>query len=130
MASVHAFNLWPTRLGIRPARPSRHRAGIISPADPQQAVEEVDCLPGAWTLVRPAPVPGGQAALAGDPLHDPVWAMAEAGVPVGFHSDSDGYLQIRGMVGRQLDIEGFAAQTRRDQGTHGRPCDPRHHGTR
>ena len=72
MATVHAFNLWLDEdWGFD--RPD-HRivsAPIISLADPDKAVEEVEFVlaRGAkMVLVRPAPVPGrGQAAVAGRP---------------------------------------------------------------
>jgi predicted TIM-barrel fold metal-dependent hydrolase len=60
-------------------------------------------------LVRPAPVPGAlKPRSLGDPLHDPVWAaLAEAGVPVGFHLSDSGYLQIAAMWGGRSTFEGF-----------------------
>ena len=121
MASVHAFNLWLDEdWGFD--RPD-HRviaAPIISLADPQQAVEEVDFVLARGArivLVRPAPVPGVvKPRSLGDPLHDPVWArLAEAGVPVGFHLSDSGYLQIRGWWGGNSTFEGFGARDPLDQ---------------
>src|SRR6202040_2291841 len=113
MATVHAFNLWLDEdWGFD--RPD-HRivaAPIVSWADPDVAVEEVEFVleRGAkMVLVRPAPVPGVvKPRSLGDPLHDPVWAaLAEAGVPVGFHLSDSGYLQIAGMWGGRSTFEGF-----------------------
>ncbi|MGB8388066.1 amidohydrolase family protein, partial [Mycobacterium sp.] len=100
IASVHAFNLWLDE-DWEFDRPD-HRilsAPIISLADPQAAVDEVDFVLSRGAkivLVRPAPVPGPvKPRSLGDPLHDPVWArLAEAGVPVGFHLSDSGYLAI------------------------------------
>ncbi|MFZ0902824.1 MAG: amidohydrolase family protein, partial [Mycobacterium sp.] len=113
MASLHAFNLWLDEdWGFD--RPD-HRiiaAPIISLADPDKALEEVEFVMGRGAkliLVRPAPVPGVvKPRSLGDPLHDPVWAaLAEAGVPVGFHLSDSGYLQIAGMWGGRSTFEGF-----------------------
>jgi predicted TIM-barrel fold metal-dependent hydrolase len=113
MASVHAFNLWLDEdWGFD--RPD-HRivsAPIISLADPDKAIEEVEFVltRGAkMVLVRPAPVPGVLAPRSlGDPLHDPVWArLAEAGVPVGFHLSDSGYLAIAALWGGKAKFEGF-----------------------
>ena len=121
MASVHAFNLWLDEdWGFD--RPD-HRviaAPIISLADPQKAVEEVDFVLARGArivLVRPAPVPGVvKPRSLGDPAHDPVWArLAEAGVPVGFHLSDSGYLQISGWWGGNSTFEGFGARDPLDQ---------------
>ncbi len=113
MASVHAFNLWLDEdWGFD--RPD-HRivaAPIISLADPGKALDEVEFVLARGAkliLVRPAPVPGAlKPRSLGDPLHDPVWAaLAEAGVPVGFHLSDSGYLQIAGMWGGRATFEGF-----------------------
>src|SRR6201995_3703612 len=121
MASVHAFNLWLDEdWGFD--RPD-HRiiaAPIISLADPEKAVEEVDFVlaRGAkLVLVRPAPVPGlVKPRSLGDPGHDPVWArLAEAGVPVGFHLSDSGYLGIAAMWGGKSTFEGFGAKDPLDQ---------------
>ena len=121
MASVHAFNLWLDEdWGFD--RPD-HRiisAPIISLADPDKAVEEVEFVlaRGAkMVLVRPAPVPGVvKPRSLGDPLHDPVWArLAEAGVPVGFHLSDSGYLAIAALWGGKATFEGFGKKDPLDQ---------------
>ncbi len=121
MASVHAFNLWLDEdWGFD--RPD-HRiisAPIISLADPDKAVEEVEFVlaRGAkMVLVRPAPVPGVvKPRSLGDPLHDPVWArLAEAGVPVGFHLSDSGYLAIAALWGGKAKFEGFGKKDPLDQ---------------
>jgi predicted TIM-barrel fold metal-dependent hydrolase len=121
MASVHAFNLWLDEdWGFD--RPD-HRiiaAPIISLADPDKAVEEVDFVlaRGAkLVLVRPAPVPGVvKPRSLGDPVHDPVWAaLAEAKVPVGFHLSDSGYMHIAAMWGGESTFEGFGAKDPLDQ---------------
>jgi predicted TIM-barrel fold metal-dependent hydrolase len=113
MASLHAFNLWldedwgfdrPDHLILT--------APMISLADPQQAVEEVDAVldRGARVVhVRPAPVPGvPKARSLGHPDHDPVWArLAEASIPVAFHLGDSGYLQIAGMWGGKDKFQPF-----------------------
>src|ERR1700726_2856936 len=113
MASVHAFNLWLDEdWGFD--RPD-HRiiaAPIISLADPEKAVEEVEFVLARGAkliLVRPAPVPGVvKPRSLGDPSHDPVWArLAEAGVPVGFHLSDSGYVQVAGVGGGRSSFEGF-----------------------
>ena len=121
MASVHAFNLWLDEdWGFD--RPD-HRiisAPIISLADPDKAVEEVEFVLGRgakMVLVRPAPVPGVvKPRSLGDPLHDPVWArLAEAGVPVGFHLSDSGYLAIAALWGGKGTFEGFGKKDPLDQ---------------
>ncbi len=121
MASMHAFNLWLDEdWGYD--RPD-HRiiaAPIISLADPEKAVEEVEFVlaRGAeLVLVRPAPVPGVvKPRSLGDHLHDPVWArLAEAGVPVGFHLSDSGYLAIAALWGGKSTFEGFGAKDPLDQ---------------
>ncbi|MBV8966459.1 MAG: amidohydrolase family protein, partial [Mycobacteriaceae bacterium] len=121
MASVHAFNLWLDEdWGFD--RPD-HRiiaAPIISLADPQKAVDEVEfvCARGAkLVLVRPAPVPGAvKPRSLGDSVHDPVWAtLAEAAVPVGFHLSDSGYLQVAAMWGGKATFEAFGGSNPLDQ---------------
>ena len=121
MASLHAFNLWLDEdWGFD--RPD-HRiiaAPIISLADPEKAVEEVEFVLGRgakMVLVRPAPVPGvTKPRSLGDPLHDPVWArLAEAGVPVGFHLSDSGYMAIAAMWGGKNTFEGFGKKDPLDQ---------------
>jgi predicted TIM-barrel fold metal-dependent hydrolase len=115
MASLHAFNLWLDEdWGFD--RPD-HRivtAPMISLADPQKAVEEVDFVldRGARLVhVRPAPVPGiPKNRSLGHRSHDPVWArLAEANVPVAFHLGDSGYLKIAAMWGGKETFEAFAA---------------------
>ena len=121
MASVHAFNHWLDEdWGFD--RPD-HRiisAPIISLADPEKAVEEVEFVLGRGAklvLVRPAPVPGVvKPRSLGDPVHDPVWArLAEAGVPVGFHLSDSGYLAIAALWGGKATFEGFGEKDPLDQ---------------
>jgi predicted TIM-barrel fold metal-dependent hydrolase len=118
---VRAFNLWLDEAwGFD--RPD-HRiisAPIISLADPDKAVEEVEFVLGRGAklvLVRPAPVPGVvKPRSLGDPLHDPVWArLAEAGVPVGFHLSDSGYLAIAALWGGKSTFEGFGKKDPLDQ---------------
>ncbi|HYB36553.1 MAG TPA: amidohydrolase family protein [Mycobacterium sp.] len=115
MASLHAFNLWLDEdWGFD--RPD-HRivtAPMISLADPEKAVEEVDFVldRGARLVhVRPAPVPGiPKNRSLGHRSHDPVWArLAEANVPVAFHLGDSGYLKIAAMWGGKETFEAFAA---------------------
>ncbi len=121
MASMHAFNLWLDEdWGFD--RPD-HRiiaAPIISLADPEKAVDEVEFVLARGAkliLVRPAPVPGVvKPRSLGDPLHDPVWArLADAGVPVGFHLSDSGYLAIAALWGGKSTFEGFGAKDPLDQ---------------
>jgi predicted TIM-barrel fold metal-dependent hydrolase len=121
MASMHAFNLWLDEdWGFD--RPD-HRiiaAPIISLADPEKAVDEVEFVLARGAkliLVRPAPVPGVlKPRSLGDPLHDPVWArLADAGVPVGFHLSDSGYLAIASLWGGKSTFEGFGAKDPLDQ---------------
>src|SRR6516165_10793958 len=121
IASVHAFNLWLDEdWGFD--RPD-HRiiaAPIISLADPAKALDELEFVLARGAkliLVRPAPVPGVvKPRSLGDPSHDPVWAaLAEAGVPVGFHLSDSGYLQIAGMWGGKSTFEAFGGSNPLDQ---------------
>ena len=121
MASVRAFNLWLDEdWGFD--RPD-HRiiaAPIISLADPQKAIDEVEFVlarDAKLVLVRPAPVPGAvKPRSLGDPLHDPVWArLAEAGIPVGFHLSDSGYLQVAAMWGGRSAFEAFGGSNPLDQ---------------
>ena len=123
MVSVHAFNLY--RLldedwGFDRPDGRIVAAPIISLADPDKAVEEVDFLLGRgarMVLVRPAPVPGAvKPRSLGDPLHDPVRArLAEAGVPVGFHLSDSGYGAIAALWGGKATFEGFGKKDPLDQ---------------
>jgi predicted TIM-barrel fold metal-dependent hydrolase len=115
MASLHAFNLWLDEdWGFDRDDHRIMTAPMISLADPQKAVTEVDFAldRGARLVhVRPAPVPGvPKNRSLGHPSHDPVWArLAEANVPVAFHLGDSGYLKIAGMWGGKDTFEAFAA---------------------
>ena len=114
MASLHAFNLWLDEdWGFdRPDHRDYRRADHFASRSRQGSSKRWSSCWGAarsLILVRPAPVPGVvKPRSLGDPLHDPVWAaLAEAGVPVGFHLSDSGYLQIAGMWGGRSTFEGF-----------------------
>ncbi|MBN3507290.1 amidohydrolase family protein [Mycolicibacterium nivoides] len=113
MASVHAFNLWLDEdWGFDRPDGRFVSAPIISLADPEKAVEEVEFVlsRGAKLVcVRPAPVPGAvRPRSLGDPLHDPVWArLAEAGVPVVFHLSDSGYMAVPALWGGSGVFKGF-----------------------
>ena len=113
MAAVHAFNLWLDEdWGFNRPDGRIVSAPIISLADPDKAVEEVEFVlsRGARIVcVRPAPVPGlVRPRSLGDPLHDPVWArLAEAGVPVVFHLSYSGYMAIPALWGGSGVFRGF-----------------------
>jgi predicted TIM-barrel fold metal-dependent hydrolase len=115
MASLHAFNLWLDEdWGFDRDDHRVISAPMISLADPQQAVEEIDFVLGRGARlvhVRPAPVPGvPKNRSLGHRSHDPVWArLAEANVPVAFHLGDSGYLKIAGMWGGKDTFEPFAA---------------------
>jgi predicted TIM-barrel fold metal-dependent hydrolase len=87
-------------------------APYISLLDPDLAVAEVEwCLAnGARCLVmRSGPVmaPTGGRSPA-DPLHDPFWArVAEAGIPVAFHSGESGYHRYAADWGESAEMEAF-----------------------
>jgi predicted TIM-barrel fold metal-dependent hydrolase len=97
MASLSAFNRW---LEEDWGFDHEHRiiaAPMVSLADPDAAVAEVDSLLARGARIvhmRPAPVPGpnGTSRSFGDKLHDPVWArLADASIPVAFHLGDSGY---------------------------------------
>jgi predicted TIM-barrel fold metal-dependent hydrolase len=102
VASLHAFNRWLeddwgySHLDRILAVP------MISLADPQAAIVEVDRVLGLGARaihVRPAPVPtgGAKGRALGDPAHDPVWArLTEADVPVALHLGDSGYNAMLG----------------------------------
>jgi short chain dehydrogenase/Amidohydrolase len=121
MATVHAFNLWLDEdWGFNRPDGQIVSAPIISLADPERAIEEVEFVleRGAkMVLVRPAPVPGVvKPRSLGDPLHDPVWArLAEGGIPVGFHLSDSGYLAIAALWGGKATFEGFGKKDPLDQ---------------
>jgi predicted TIM-barrel fold metal-dependent hydrolase len=96
-ASLDAFNRWLEEDWGFAYQNRIFAAPMISLADPDAAVKEIDLLlyRGARVVhVRPAPVPtgGDRGRSLGDRLHDPVWArLAEASVPVAFHLGDSGY---------------------------------------
>jgi predicted TIM-barrel fold metal-dependent hydrolase len=102
MASMSAFNRWLDEDWGFSYHDRIIAAPMISLADPDGAVEEIDRVLdlGARLIhVRPAPVPtgGAKGRSLGDPLHDPVWArLAEANVPVAFHLGDSGYNAMLG----------------------------------
>ena len=134
MATVHAFNLWLDEdWGFD--RPD-HRflsAPIISLADPDKAVEEVEFVlePRRQDRVRAARAGarGGQAALAGR-------SAARSGVgPAGRGRRSGGLPPVRqrlsrdrGAVGRQGHVRGVRQEGPARPGPARRPGDPRRDG--
>jgi len=102
MATLHAFNLWLEDDWGFAYEDRLFAAPMLSLADPDAALEELDSLidRGARVVhMRPAPVPAGngRGRSLGDPLHDPVWArLAEASMPVAFHLGDSGYESIVG----------------------------------
>ena len=97
-------------------------APMLSLADPDAAVAEVDSLHRARRAHRAHPARAGarrrtaRVASLGDKLHDPVWArLAEASVPVAFHLGDSGYNALRGGVGRQRTRSASATATRSAQ---------------
>jgi predicted TIM-barrel fold metal-dependent hydrolase len=113
MASLSAFNRW---LEEDWGFDYEHRiiaAPMLSFADPDAAVIEVESLIGRGARivhVRPAPVPGpnGTGRSLGDKSHDPVWArLAEASVPVAFHLGDSGYNRFAAAWGASATFEGF-----------------------
>jgi predicted TIM-barrel fold metal-dependent hydrolase len=113
MATLHAFNLWLEEDWGFSYQDRLVTAPMLSLADPQAAVAEVDSLVerGARIVhVRPAPVPGpnGTGRSLGDPRHDPVWArLAEASIPVAFHLGDSGYEKLSGWWGGKDFFEPF-----------------------
>ncbi|MDT3440671.1 MULTISPECIES: amidohydrolase family protein [unclassified Pseudofrankia] len=97
MASLAAFNLWLEDDWGYSYEDRIIAAPMISLADPDAALVEVDRVLGLGARVvhmRPAPVPTAtpKGRSLGDKLHDPVFArLAEAGVPVAFHLGDSGY---------------------------------------
>jgi predicted TIM-barrel fold metal-dependent hydrolase len=97
MASLAAFNRWLEDDWGFSYKGRIIAAPMISLADPDAAVVEVDRVLGRGARlvhVRPAPVPSGgpKGRSLGDKAHDPVWArLAEAGVPAAFHLGDSGY---------------------------------------
>jgi predicted TIM-barrel fold metal-dependent hydrolase len=115
MASLSAFNRWLEEDWGFDYRGRLIGVPMLSLADPDAAVAEVDSLlsRGARIVhVRPAPVPtgSGRGRSLGDRLHDPVWArLAEAGVPVAFHLGDSGYNAFAGAWGSAEVFEAFSA---------------------
>jgi predicted TIM-barrel fold metal-dependent hydrolase len=97
MASLSAFNRWLEEDWGFDHDGRIIAAPMLSLADPDAAVTEVDSLleRGARIVhVRPAPVPGpnDSSRSLGDKRFDPIWArLAEASVPVAFHLGDSGY---------------------------------------
>jgi predicted TIM-barrel fold metal-dependent hydrolase len=114
MASLTAFNKWLEDDWGYAYRNRLIAAPMISLADPELAVAEVDRVIDAGAMVvhvRPAPVPGphGSSRSLGHRLHDPVWArLAERSVPVAFHLGDSGYTAFSAMWGGKATFEGFA----------------------
>jgi len=113
MASLSAFNKWLEEDWGFDYRGRLIAAPMLSLADPQAAVQELDSLieRGARIVhVRPAPVPGEHASSRslGDRSHDPVWArLAEASIPVAFHLGDSGYNALTSAWGGSATFEGF-----------------------
>jgi predicted TIM-barrel fold metal-dependent hydrolase len=97
VASLAAFNRWLEEDWGFSYKDRIIAAPMVSLADPDAAVAEVDRLldRGARLVhIRPAPVPTGgpKGRSLGHRDHDPVWArLAEAGVPAAFHLGDSGY---------------------------------------
>ena len=102
MASLTAFNVWLDEDWGFSYRDRIIAAPMISLADPDAAVTEIDrvlALGARVVHVRPAPVPTGtgKGRSLGHKLHDPVWArLAEANIPVAFHLGDSGYNALLG----------------------------------
>ena len=102
MASLHAFNLWLDEDWGFSYQDRIISAPMISLADPDAAVAEIDRVLGLGARVvhvRPAPVPTGtgKGRSLGHKAHDPVWArLAEANVPAAFHLGDSGYNALLG----------------------------------
>ena len=113
MASLHAFNRWLEEDWGFCYRDRLLTAPMLSLADPDAAVLELDSLlaRGARVVhVRPAPVPGpnGTSRSLGDKGHDKVWArLAEASVPVAFHLGDSGYNLLSAAWGGSPEFQGF-----------------------
>jgi predicted TIM-barrel fold metal-dependent hydrolase len=114
MASLSAFNRWLEEDWGFNYEGRIMAAPMLSLADPDAAVTEVESLVerGARVVhVRPAPVPGpnGTGRSLGHKSHDPVWArLAEASVPVAFHLGDSGYNRfVAAGWGSSATFEGF-----------------------
>jgi predicted TIM-barrel fold metal-dependent hydrolase len=114
MASLAAFNRWLEEDWGFDYEQRIITAPMLSLADPEAAVTEVEWLidHGARVVhVRPAPVPGplGTGRSLGDKANDPVWArLAEASVPVAFHLGDSGYNRVAALWGSSATFEAFA----------------------
>jgi predicted TIM-barrel fold metal-dependent hydrolase len=114
MASLSAFNSWLFEDWGFVHRDRLITAPMISLADPELAVVEIDRVVGMGAKVlhiRPAPVPGehGTSRSLGDRLHDPVWArLAELSVPAAFHLGDSGYNAFSAMWGGAATFEAFS----------------------
>ena len=113
MASLSAFNQWLEDDWGFSYHDRLIAVPMISLADPEAALVEVDSLIGRGARmvhIRPAPVPGAgdQSRSLGDRVHDPVWArLAEAAVPVAFHLGDSGYNRFAAAWGGSATF-GFA----------------------
>ncbi|MBH0778434.1 amidohydrolase family protein [Nocardia bovistercoris] len=96
-ASLSAFNTWLDEDWGYSYRGRIFAAPMLSFAEPDAAVREIDRLieRGVRVVsVRPAPVPigAGRSRSFGHEAYDQVWAkLAEANIPVGFHLGDSGY---------------------------------------
>jgi predicted TIM-barrel fold metal-dependent hydrolase len=101
-ASLAAFNRWLDEDWGFSYEDRIIAAPMISLADPDAAVQEIDWSLGRGARVvhmRPAPVPTGgpKGRSLGDKVHDTVWArLAEAAIPVAFHLGDSGYNTMLG----------------------------------
>jgi predicted TIM-barrel fold metal-dependent hydrolase len=113
MASLTAFNSWLDEDWGFDHRGRIIAAPMLSLADPEQALAELDRLisRGARIVhIRPAPVPSGNGTSRslGHPTHDPVWArLVEASIPVAFHLGDSGYNAFSAMWGGDSSFTAF-----------------------
>jgi predicted TIM-barrel fold metal-dependent hydrolase len=113
MATLHAFNRWLEDDWGYSYQDRIFAVPMISLADPDGAVDEVDrviAIGARVVHVRPAPVPvpGSGGRSLGHPTHDRVWArLAEARVPVAFHLGDSGYHKMSAMWGGSATLEAF-----------------------
>jgi predicted TIM-barrel fold metal-dependent hydrolase len=113
VATLNAFNRWLEEDWGFSYQDRIIAAPMLSLADPEAAVEELDLLLGRGTRIvhmRPAPVPtsDGKGRSFGDPAHDAVWSrLAEASVPVAFHLGDSGYEMFAGAWGARDWFEPF-----------------------
>ena len=105
MATLSAFNSWLDEDWGFDHEGRILSAPMLSLADPDAAVAELDRVLGAGAKVvhlRPAPVPGehGTSRSLGHPAHDPFWArLVESSTPVAFHLGDSGYNAFSAMWG-------------------------------